>query len=46
MVTDTALFRYPYYHTQFDTIDKVDCEKVARVVDGIRGVVEMLANEP
>ena len=46
MVTDTAAFRYPYYHTQLDTSDKVDCEKGARVVDGIRQVVEMLANEP
>jgi hypothetical protein len=46
MVTDTAAFRYPYYHTQLDTFDKVDCEKAARVVDGIRQVVEMLANEP
>lgn len=46
MVTDTALFRYPYYHTPLDTIDKVDCEKAARVLGGIRGVVEMLANEP
>jgi len=46
MVTDTATFRYPYYHTELDTFDKVDCEKAARVVDGIRRVVEMLANEP
>ena len=46
MVTDTATFRYPYYHTRLDTSDKVDCEKAARVVEGVRGVVEMLANEP
>jgi Zn-dependent M28 family amino/carboxypeptidase len=46
MVTDTAAFRYPYYHTQLDTSDRVDCEKAARVVDGVRQVVEMLANEP
>ena len=45
MVTDTAAFRYPYYHTRLDTSDKVDCEKAARVVDGVRQVVEMLANE-
>jgi len=24
MVTDTANFRYPFYHTQADTIDKLD----------------------
>ena len=31
--------------TALDTFDKVDCEKAARAVDGIRRVVEMLANE-
>ncbi|BAZ11958.1 hypothetical protein NIES4071_37860 [Calothrix sp. NIES-4071] len=34
MVTDTAPFRYPYYHTQQDTADKVDYERFARVVAG------------
>jgi hypothetical protein len=46
LVTDTALFRYPYYHTAYDTFDQVDCEKAARVVDGIHAVVEMVANKP
>jgi len=46
MVTDTAPFRYPYYHTAFDTADKVDFEKMARVVDGLRNVVVSLADEP
>jgi Peptidase family M28 len=46
MITDTAIFRYPYYHTPRDTFDKVDFEKAARVVDGVRQIVEMLANEP
>ena len=45
MVTDTAAFRYPYYHTPLDTLDKVDFEKEARVVEGIRRVVVMLAGE-
>jgi hypothetical protein len=45
MVTDTAPFRYPYYHTAFDTTDKVNCEKMARVVDGLRNVVISLADE-
>ncbi|HXX83559.1 MAG TPA: M28 family peptidase [Casimicrobiaceae bacterium] len=31
MVTDTALYRYPYYHTPQDTPDKVDYERLARV---------------
>lgn len=32
MITDTALFRYPHYHTPRDTPDKVDYERLARVV--------------
>jgi len=43
MVTDTAPFRYRYYHTPGDTGDHVDFERMARVVDGIRKVVESLA---
>lgn len=46
MVTDTAAFRYPYYHTAGDTFDKVDFEKAARVVFGVRNVIEALANQP
>jgi hypothetical protein len=46
MVTDTALFRYHYYHTPSDTVDKVDFDKTARVVDGIGKLVEELANKP
>ena len=30
MVTDTAPYRYPYYHTAQDTPDKVDYERTAR----------------
>jgi Peptidase family M28 len=43
MVTDTAMFRYPHYHTPEDTPDKVDFARLARVVDGLRGVVADLA---
>jgi Zn-dependent M28 family amino/carboxypeptidase len=35
MVTDTAPYRYPYYHTSLDTPDKVDYERLARVVHGL-----------
>lgn len=45
MVTDTAIFRYPYYHTSGDTSEKIDIEKMARVVEGTRFVVAALANE-
>lgn len=43
MVTDTANFRYPYYHTPEDTIDKIDFERLARVVRGLGKVIEELA---
>jgi len=43
MITDTALFRYPWYHTSGDTPDKVDCERTARVVSGIARVIIELA---
>ena len=46
MITDTALFRYPYYHTPFDKANRVDFEKMARVVEGVRRVVESLATDP
>jgi len=43
MVTDTAPFRYPYYHTANDTPDKVDYDRMARVVLGLKRVVLKLA---
>ncbi|MFQ6113204.1 MAG: M28 family peptidase [bacterium] len=39
MVTDTALFRYPYYHTAQDTADKIHYEHLTRVVAGLKLVV-------
>jgi hypothetical protein len=39
MITDTAPFRYPHYHRPSDTPDKVDTEKVARVVKGMERVI-------
>jgi len=35
MITDTALFRYPYYHSHEDTADKLDYYSLARVSHGI-----------
>ena len=43
MVTDTALFRYPHYHSPADTPDKVDYERLARVVSGLERVVRAWA---
>jgi len=43
MITDTALFRYDPYHTQNDTPDKVDYDRMAPVVSGLARVVVDLA---
>ncbi|MBD2296317.1 M28 family peptidase [Anabaena sphaerica FACHB-251] len=43
MVTDTAPYRYQYYHTDEDTIDKIDFEKLTRVVNGLVNVISDLA---
>lgn len=43
MVTDTAPFRYPYYHRKEDTPDKLDYERMARVVAGMQRVIEEFA---
>jgi Zn-dependent M28 family amino/carboxypeptidase len=43
MITDTALYRYPHYHTPEDTPDKVDYATLARVVDGLHGMFLDLA---
>ncbi|HTQ73707.1 MAG TPA: M28 family peptidase [Burkholderiales bacterium] len=43
MVTDTAVFRYPHYHTLRDTPDKVSYERLARVVKGLESVLRDLA---
>lgn len=45
MVTDTAPFRYPYYHDARDTPDKIDYDRLARVVDGLAGAVGDLARK-
>jgi len=46
MVTDTALYRYPHYHTLQDTPDKLDYERLARVVMGLHGTLRDLARAP
>jgi Zn-dependent M28 family amino/carboxypeptidase len=46
MVTDTAPFRYPWYHTSEDTPDKIDYDKLAHVVDGLEAVIEALSDGP
>ena len=43
MVTDTALFRNPNYHTARDTPDTLDYERMALVVEGLIPVITELA---
>jgi hypothetical protein len=35
MVTDTAFYRYPHYHTSRDTPDRLSYAQMARVVEGL-----------
>ena len=42
MVTDTAPFRYPYYHSANDMPDKLDYDRFALVVSGMEKVIEGL----
>jgi hypothetical protein len=43
MITDTALFRYRYYHSAGDTSDRIDYDGTARVVSGLSRVIVELA---
>ena len=44
MITDTAPFRYPHYHTAQDTIDKIDFDRMTRVVSGFEKVMNDFAH--
>jgi hypothetical protein len=44
MLTDTAVFRYPHYHTRHDTPDKIDYDRLARVVVGVERIVKNLVS--
>ncbi len=35
LISDTAHYRYPYYHTEQDTRDKLDLKKMTYVIDGV-----------
>ena len=43
MVTDTAPFRYPWYHTPDDTPDKIDYDRLSHVVDGLEAVIRSVS---
>jgi Zn-dependent M28 family amino/carboxypeptidase len=44
MISATAPYRNPFYHTPQDTPEKLDYDRTARVVDGLAHVVRALAN--
>jgi Zn-dependent M28 family amino/carboxypeptidase len=43
MITDTAPYRYPHYHSSEDTPDKVDYDKMVHVVHGLEKMLEDLS---
>jgi len=43
MVTDTSFYRNQNYHTEFDTFDTLDYEKMSYVVSGVLEHVKLLA---
>lgn len=45
MVTDTALYRNPHYHTEGDLPETLDYERMAAVVEGLGEVVTVLSAE-
>jgi len=44
MVTDTAFYRYPYYHTAADTPERLNYAAMAEVTRGLCGAVADLAD--
>ncbi len=45
MVTDTAFYRYAPYHSPADTPEKIDYDRLARVVTGLASTILDLAEE-
>jgi hypothetical protein len=43
MISDTAFFRYPHYHRETDTPEKLDYPSLARVTRGLVDVATGLA---
>lgn len=44
MMTDTAFYRYPYYHTPLDTPDRVDYARLAHVTRGLSETLRRLVS--
>ncbi|MFC1772504.1 hypothetical protein ACFL3A_04020 [Pseudomonadota bacterium] len=45
MVTDTAYYRYPYYHATTDLPDELDYASMAAVTEGVAHAVASLARQ-
>jgi hypothetical protein len=45
MITDTAFFRYPHYHSSRDTPEKLDYHRMAAVVEGLAGMLIRLTDD-
>ncbi|MDB5477818.1 MAG: peptidase [Alphaproteobacteria bacterium] len=45
MITDTAPYRYPFYHEEEDTIDKIDFDRLSRVVMGLAKTFSAMAGK-
>lgn len=45
LITDTAPYRYPCYHTEKDTIELLNFQAMARIVSGISCCISDLAGE-
>ncbi|HEY0017142.1 MAG TPA: M28 family peptidase [Longimicrobium sp.] len=43
MITDTAFYRNPHYHTARDTADTLDYDRMAQVVQGVHAAILALA---
>lgn len=43
MVTDTAFYRYPWYHSAGDTAEKIDYPRLAMVTEGLFQALQRLA---
>lgn len=46
MITDTALYRYPHYHSAHDTLDKLDYRRFSRATEGLIGMLATVADAP
>ena len=46
MITDTAFYRNPHYHTAHDSPDTLDYDRLARVVHGLSGMIQALYGGP